>query len=116
MGDRARGVLKTGEGFFIIECRRKPKRRLPQAHVGGLAFRIKDTGAAGGIIVSPLLLQRGARLVAASEVIHKVELSPESTTTDFVFRFLEHTLHGVSHGMRGDLHLGVDATLVRASK
>jgi hypothetical protein len=112
----AKGVLKTGEGFVIIECRRKPKRRLPQEHVAGLAFRIQDTGAAGGIIVSPLPLQRGARLVAASEGIHKVELSPESTTTDFVLRFLERTLHGVSHGMTGEGHFGADAKVVRASK
>ena len=47
--------LKVGdEGFIIIECRRYPKVKQNQEQDGGLAFRISDTGASGGIYVSPL--------------------------------------------------------------
>jgi hypothetical protein len=111
----AKGVLKSDEGFVIIECRRHTRRRLPQGHVGELAFRIQDTGAAGGIIVSPLPLQAGAKIVAESKGIHKVELSPASTTTDFILKFLERTLQGklitTSIGSRAS----VDRKVIRAS-
>ena len=53
-----------------------------------MAFRIKDTASEGGIIVSPLDLQKGANLVAAHENIVHVTLAPESTTTEYVMKFL----------------------------
>jgi hypothetical protein len=42
-------------------------------------------------------------------------LSAESTTSDFVLRFLERTLHGVSHKMTLESHISVETTVIRAS-
>jgi hypothetical protein len=110
----AKGVAQTGEGFVIIECRRRTKQGVSQEQIGGLAFRIHDTGAAGGIIVSPLPLQSGAKIVAESQGIHEVQLSAESTTTDFVLRFLERALHGISANMTITSEITVQTTVIRA--
>jgi hypothetical protein len=84
----AKGIKIGDEGIVLIECRRHTKSKISQEQVGGLAFRIKDTGSEGGIIVSPLELQKGAKLVAAHENIIHVTLAPESTTTEYVMKFL----------------------------
>lgn len=82
--------LGTTEGEFVImECRRYPGRRLSQEALGGLAWRIVDTGAIGGIVVSPLPLQDGAAKVAAAANVVPVRLSAESTTTEYVMSFLD---------------------------
>ena len=75
----AKGVRAGDEGCVIIECRRYTKDRVPQDEVGGLAYRIRDSGAAGGIVVSPLGLQHGSALVAAHSGIRSVRLAPDST-------------------------------------
>ncbi len=48
----------------------------------------QDTGAFGGIIVSPLGLQEGAKKVAAAENIIEVRLDENSTAEHFVINFL----------------------------
>jgi len=55
----AKGVKSGNEGFVIIECRLYIASKQSQEKLGGLAYRIMDTGATGGIIVSPLGLQEG---------------------------------------------------------
>jgi hypothetical protein len=112
----AKGVRRNDEGFVIVECRRYTKRGVPQDGIGGLVFRIQDTGAVGGIIVSPLPLQSGAKLVAESQGIQHIQLSADSTTTDYVLRFLEHTFHGLSFEAKGHAHAQIDATVIRASE
>ncbi len=92
----AKGVLAGDEGFIIIECKRYTTSRIRQEQVSGLAYRIKDTGAKGGIIVSTLGLQEGAKKVAEHEGIQHVILDPESTTTDYLLRFLNSIFKGVS--------------------
>ena len=84
----AKGLAKGQETFIIVECRRR-SRRQNQEQIGGLAYRIIDTGAAGGIIVSPLGLQRGAEIVAQAENIHNVILDKNSTTANYILRFLD---------------------------
>jgi hypothetical protein len=69
----AQGIADDGDKFVIIECRRYPRSRLDQESVGGLAYRISDSGAFGGILVSPLALQEGAAKVAAAENILSVD-------------------------------------------
>ena len=64
--------------------------------MGALAYRIIDTEATGAIIVSPLGLQRGAEIIAKAENIHKILLTPESTTTDYLMEFMEKTFLGFS--------------------
>lgn len=92
----AKGVKADDEGFLIIECRRHTKSRLSQESIAAVAYRIKDTGADGGIIVSPLELQKGAKKVAHYENIHHVILDPKSTTTDYMLKFLNQIFIGLT--------------------
>lgn len=64
--------------------------------MGTLAWSIQDTGASGGILVSPIGLQAGARKVAARAGIHEVILRQDSTTTDYMLKFLDEVRLGVS--------------------
>jgi hypothetical protein len=80
----AKGVREGDGGFVIVECRRHTTKGVTQEQVGALAYRIQDTGAAGGIVVSPLDLQSGARLVAQHKGIQSVQISAESTTTAYI--------------------------------
>lgn len=86
----------TDEMFVIVECRRHTSSGQKQEHLAGIAYRIIDTGAAGGIIVSPLPLQEGAKKVAHAEGIVEVTLEKDSTTTDYVMQFLNQVMVGVS--------------------
>jgi hypothetical protein len=90
----AKGVAGD-EGFFIVECRRYTTSKQNQEKAGGLAYRIIDTGAAGGIIVSPFGLQQGAAKVAAAEKILSVRLTASSTPTEFSFQFLDKLCLGI---------------------
>lgn len=80
--------------------------------MGGLAYRIIDTGAAGGIIVSPLGLQEGAAKVAEAENIRSVHMDENSTRTDYMFRFLKEVFVGVSDTVR--VTESVTITITRA--
>jgi hypothetical protein len=91
-----KGVTVGGEGFVIIECRRYTKDRQNQERVAGLAYRIIDTGASGGILVSPLGFQEGAKKVAAAEGIHEMFMDANSTRSDYVLRFLNEVFIGMS--------------------
>jgi hypothetical protein len=91
----AKGVAIGAEAFVIIECRRHTKSKQDQEQLGGLAYRIMDTGAHGGILVSPLGFQSGARKVAEAENIVHVELHPDSTPEEFAMQFLEKIFIGV---------------------
>jgi len=84
----AKGVREGSDVFLIVECRRHTKSRLKQEELGGLAFRIQDTGASGGIVVSPLGLQEGARRIAEAENIYSVKLSADSTIHDYFMEFM----------------------------
>jgi hypothetical protein len=68
--------------FFIVECRRYTTSKQNQEKVRVLAYRISDTGAVGGILVSPLGLQEGAAKIAAAANIISIELLENSTATD----------------------------------
>ena len=90
----AKSVKANGKGFLIVECRRYTSSRLKQKDVAGLAFQIEDTGADGGIIVSPLGLQKGAKKVAEHKNIKQVILAPESTNSNYLLSFLNQTFMG----------------------
>ena len=79
----AKGICNGGNEFVIIECRRYTTSKQSQEKMGGLAYRIIDTGAQGGIVVSQLGLQEGARLVAAAENIVDIHLAPNSTIHEY---------------------------------
>ena len=88
----AKGVCLNGTGFFLIEYRRHTKSRITQEATAAVAYRIQDTGAIGGIIVSPLGLQEGAKKVAAAEGIHSVQLNANCTTSEYIMRFLKRVM------------------------
>jgi hypothetical protein len=90
----AKGVAVNGEAFVIVECRRRTTSNLAQGSMGELAYRIIDTGASGGILVTPLDLQSGAKKVAGYSNIQHVTLDPNATTTEYVLRFLNRTFTG----------------------
>jgi len=95
----AKGIREGNEGLVIIECRRYLTSRQNQEKLGSLTYRIIDTGAVGGIIVSPLGIQEGAAKVAASENILNVQLDANSTPTDFAMKFLNKLMIGIGEGV-----------------
>jgi hypothetical protein len=109
-----KGIKIGGEGIVLIECRRHTKSKLSQEQLGGLAFRIKDTGAKGGIAVSPLGMQKGAKLVAAHANITHMILDPESTTTEYVMKFLNKIF--VGHRAELKFKSGLQADRIRNRK
>jgi hypothetical protein len=92
----AKGICQDGEGFIIVECRRYTTSKLNQEAIGGLAYRIIDAGAKGGIVISPIGLQEGAKKVAISRNIKSVRLTPESTPFEYVLSFLNEVMVGLS--------------------
>jgi hypothetical protein len=84
----AKGWSEGTETFVIIECRRYPTSKVKQEQLGAIAYRISDTGAVGGIIVSPLGLQEGAERIAKAENITSVKLSADATPEQFAVEFL----------------------------
>lgn len=90
-----KGVAADECVFFIVECRRYTTSKQSQERIGALAYRILDTGAAGGFVVSPLGLQEGAALVASAENIHNIRLDENSTTTEYILQFLDQVRIGV---------------------
>jgi hypothetical protein len=90
-----KGVCEDEEIFFLVECRRFTKSRQSQERIGALAYRILDTGAAGGFIVSPLGLQEGAKKVAEKEKIHTIHLDANSTKDLYVATFLKEIRIGI---------------------
>lgn len=96
----AKGVCKGNEGFVIIECRRYIKSRQSQENMGGLAYRILDTGASGGILVSPVGMQEGASKIASVENIKNVILDEKSTRDSYFLQFLNNVMIGLSEPMQ----------------
>lgn len=91
----AKGIKSDGSGIVLVECRRHTTSKLSQEQLGGVAFRITDTGAQGGITVSPLDMQKGAKLIAAHANIVHVMLDPKSTTTEYMMKFLNKLFAGL---------------------
>lgn len=91
----AKAWCEGNNGFLVVEARRYTTRRLNQESVAAVAFRIQDLGAVGGIIVSPLKLQKGGQLVAASANIEHVVLSADSTPERYLAEYMERIYHGL---------------------
>lgn len=105
----AKGVKEGEEGFIIVECRRYTTSSMSQESMATLAYRIKDTGAQGGITVSPFEPQSGAKKVAAHSKIQHVILDPKSTTSDYMMKFLNEIFIGISDriSVRDEVHVQV---------
>jgi hypothetical protein len=111
-----KGVKIGDEGFVVIECRRYMKSKQNQGQLGKLAFTIRDTGATGGILVSPLGFQEGAKKVAAAEGIQEVLMSPTSTRTDYMLKFLNKVFVGMSGAARSTGHASFAVIRVDGSR
>lgn len=92
----AKGLAADGGHFIVVECKRHTKSGINQAITGALAWSIQDAGASGGVLVSPVGLQDGAKKVAAKAGIVEVVLDENSTTTDYVLKFLNRVCLGFS--------------------
>ncbi len=103
----AKGIAVGDSGFVIIECRRWVNQRLSQEDLGALAYRIKDTGAQGGITVSPLDLQEGAKIIAQHENVKHLQIDPSSTETQYIVRFLNEVFLGLMTEQASSASLGI---------
>lgn len=93
----AKGIREDNGSFVIIECRAYKSSKQKQKDMAALAYTIQDTGAFGGIIVSPLGLQEGAQKIAKAEDIVNVQLNADCTTEEFVIKFLNKIKVGRSY-------------------
>ncbi|WP_434141472.1 hypothetical protein JQR84_24395 (plasmid) [Pseudomonas luteola] len=101
----AKGIKCGDEGIVIIECRCYKNSKIKQEDMAAIAYRIKDTGAIGGITVSPLPPQSGAKILAAHENITCVSLCPESTTTNYFLTFVNQAFAKVTETFQiGDIY------------
>lgn len=82
--------------------------------MGGLAYRIIDTGAKGGIVVSPLGLQAGAAKIAQAENIYNVTLDENSTRAEYVLKFLDRVRYGKHIESKIKFTTSLSAKLIRA--
>lgn len=105
----AKGISEGDGALVLIECRRYTTSKLKQEQLGALAYRIQDSGAKGGIIVSPLGLQLGAKKIADAENIISVELNADSTPAEFTLKFLNRLHCGVSVKLDAVLTMAVEA-------
>lgn len=96
----AKGVKNNNEGIVIIECRRYTKSKQNQEKLCALAYRIYDTNAEGGIIVSPLGLQKGAKKIAEAENIMSVKLNKDCSIDNYILQFLNKVMFGISASCR----------------
>ena len=112
----AKAIQEQDDRFLVVEVRRHTTGRLKQEHIAALAFRIGEVGAAGGIVVTPLPLQRGAELVARASGIEHVRLSPESTATDYLAEYMGRRFIGASIEERASADSTQEATVIKASR
>src|SRR2546430_13239803 len=61
----AKAWREGSSGFLVIGARRHTTAGLKQKDLAALAYGIQDVGGSGGIVVSPLPMQKGARIIAA---------------------------------------------------
>ena len=111
----AKAWCKGGENFLVVEVRRHTSSGLKQEDVAAVAYRVKDTGAVGGIVVTPLPLQAGAQRVADHEGIAHVRLSPESTNETYLAEFMGRRFVGVSVAESVSLTDSADAVVSRGT-
>ena len=112
----AKALQEDGQNFLVVEVRRYTTSALKQEDMGALAYRIGDVGASGGIVVSPLPLQRGAELVAKATGIEHVRLTPDSTATDYLAEYMGRRFLGASIIESVTATATMDAVVIRAPR
>jgi hypothetical protein len=109
----AKGVRQGNIGFVIVECRRYTTSKQNQDKIGSLAYKIIDTGAGSGIIVSLLGLQEGAERIAAARNIISVRLNEDCHRHEYVLGFLNKMMIGVHDTISVSLSEKVQVEVVR---
>ena len=107
----AKGVREADGSIILVECRRY-KSRLNQEALAAVAYRIIDSGAAGGITVSPLRLQKGAAKVAKAGRIEHVQLRPESTRDQWIAEIGQVTHIGITDSASVTMHDSFQITVL----
>ena len=74
----------TDEKLILVECKQRQYSTLPQESLAGFAYRVKDTGAYRGIVVTTIGLQDGAKKVAVAEKITEIKLNYTSTSENYI--------------------------------
>lgn len=100
--------LSSGDGFLIVEARRKTAAGVSAEAVAAISRRMKDVGADGAVIVSPLPLQRGGRKLADFDGIQALRLDLESTPERYLAEYMGRVFLGASILERVDA--GADAS------
>jgi hypothetical protein len=95
-----KGVKADAGAIVVVECRRYTTSKLKQSAMAALAWTISDVGASGGIVVTPLGVQDGGQIVAKSAGIEIIHLDADSTTTNYVLKFLDKVFLGASDEVR----------------
>ena len=84
----AKAWRKGSEKFLVVEARRHTKSRLKQKDIAAIAFQIQDVGGTGAVVVSPLPMQQGAKVISASANIQHVRLSSDSTADSYLAEYM----------------------------
>ncbi len=92
----ATAYLESTGGKILVECRRHTTSKIDQEQVGGLVFRIEDTGAEGGLVVAPIGYQEGARVVAKAKKVTLATLNADATEEGYILKVAEKIFHGVT--------------------
>ncbi|WP_231994142.1 hypothetical protein [Mycobacterium sp. 852002-50816_SCH5313054-b] len=108
-----KGVSTDDGAIVVIECRRCTTSKIKAEAMGAVAYRIGDVGAAGGIVVTPIGVQDGGELIAKSEGIQVVHLDADSTTTDYVLKFLGHVFIGATASLVVPLTMTAEVEVTR---
>jgi hypothetical protein len=111
-----KAILAGQAGFLVVEARRHTSSGQKQEAVAAVAYRIQDLGALGGVIVSPLPLQEGAKLVAAQENIAHIRLESWSTADNYLAEFMGKTFHLATIGSKAQFGDSVDGEIYRNGK
>ena len=70
--------------IILIECKQRIKTALSQETLAGFAYRIRDTNANQGIIVTTIGLQEGAKRIVNASKIAAIKLDYNSTSEDYI--------------------------------
>ena len=87
---------RQGDGkMILVECKHW-SRRIDQRTMGQFAFSINDSGAAGGLLVTPIGYQEGAAKVANASKIGMATLNPDATDREYALRIAERLFIGIA--------------------
>ena len=94
--------------LVLIECKDYPDRKVTQGEMGVHAYHIIETGAAGGLFVTPVGYQKGAKLVANAAKIGMATLNLDATEREYDLNIAGRLFFG--REAKGGIRLGATAS------